>query len=51
MAGDRVCCVVDARNKLGEVPVWDIEEQALYWVDIENRLLQKLTPADGAVER
>ena len=44
-------CVVDAKNILGEVPVWDVAEQALYWVDIEGKLLQRLTPATGAVER
>ena len=46
-----VACVVDAKNILGEVPVWDVAEQALYWVDIEGKLLQRLTPATGAVER
>jgi len=44
-------CIIDAHNKLGEVPVWDVEEQALYWVDIENSLLQKLTPSTGEVQR
>ena len=44
-----VVCVVDAKNKLGEVPVWDVREQALYWVDIEGKLLQRLTPATGEV--
>ncbi len=43
-------CIVDARNKLGEVPVWDVAEQALYWVDIENNLLQRLDEA-GKVTR
>ncbi|MCX5515036.1 hypothetical protein C3941_11830 [Kaistia algarum] len=43
--------VVDARNRLGEVPVWDVLEQALYWVDIEGRLLQRLTPCTGRVDR
>jgi sugar lactone lactonase YvrE len=43
--------VVDAKNRLGEVPVWDVAEQALYWVDIEGKLLQRLTPATGKVER
>ena len=47
----KVTCVVDCRNKLGEVPVWDVAEQALYWVDIEGRLLQRLTPATGRVDR
>ena len=46
-----VICVVDARNRLGEVPVWDVAEQALYWVDIEGRLLQRLVPSTGKVDR
>ena len=48
---EAVTCVVDAKNRLGEVPVWDVAEQALYWVDIEGRLLQRLTPSTGKVER
>lgn len=44
-------CVVDCRNKLGEVPVWDVTEQALYWVDIENCLVQRLQPATGEIRR
>jgi sugar lactone lactonase YvrE len=44
-------CVVESRNKLGEVPVWDVEEQALYWIDIENALLQRLEPASGEISR
>ncbi|MET3926933.1 SMP-30/gluconolactonase/LRE family protein [Devosia sp. 2618] len=48
---DVVRCVVDAANILGEVPVWDVTEQALYWVDIEGKLLQRLTPATGKVDR
>src|SRR5690349_5895109 len=39
--------VVDARNKLGEGPVWDGAGQALHWVDIEGRLLQRYHPATG----
>lgn len=44
-------CVVDAKNKLGEVPVWDVAEQALYWVDIEGALLQRFHPASGEFRR
>ncbi len=43
---EAVTCVVDAKNRLGEVPVWDVAEQALYWVDIEGRLLQRLDAGD-----
>lgn len=28
-------------NILGEVPVWDVAEQSLYWVDIEGKRLQR----------
>ena len=31
--------VVDARNAVGESPVWSAAEQALYWVDIPARQL------------
>jgi sugar lactone lactonase YvrE len=47
----KIQCVVDSRNILGEVPVWDPAEQALYWVDIEGKLLQRYTPATGQVDR
>jgi L-arabinonolactonase len=47
----RIECVVDSKNILGEVPVWDAEGQALYWVDIEGKLLQRYSPASGAYER
>lgn len=45
-----VRCVVDCANTLGEVPLWDVAEQALYWVDIEGCRLHRLTPATGRVE-
>lgn len=48
---DVATCVVDCANRLGEVPVWDVAEAALYWVDIEAGLLQRLDPRDGAVRR
>jgi sugar lactone lactonase YvrE len=38
--------VVDARNGTGESPVWIVAEQALYWVDIPARTLNRWTP-DG----
>jgi L-arabinonolactonase len=42
-------CAAQRFNKLGEVPVWDVAEQALYWVDIEGRALQRLHPETGEV--
>ena len=44
-----VVCVYEARNVCGEGPVWDVEEQALYWVDIVGRKILRRTEADGAV--
>ena len=36
-----VTCVLDARAELGECPVWSVEEQALYWVDIRAPALHR----------
>jgi len=33
--------VLDARNAVGESPVWCVVEQALYWVDIPARTLNR----------
>lgn len=40
-----------AENILGEVPVWDIATQALWWTDIEGKLIQRLDWATGEVSR
>ena len=40
-------CVWDAGATLGEGAVWSPGEQALYWVDILGRQLNRLTPATG----
>lgn len=44
-------CVSDCKNKLGEVPVWDPQGQALYWVDIEGATLHRLIPKTGETAR
>lgn len=44
-------CVVECRNRLGEVPVWDAAAGVLYWVDIEGCVLHRLDPATGAIRR
>jgi sugar lactone lactonase YvrE len=33
--------VLDARNSVGESPLWRVAEQALYWVDIPARALNR----------
>lgn len=45
-------CVVACNNHLGEGPVWDVDEGALYWVDgtgrrVGNPGLWRLDPASG----
>ncbi|KAF1024201.1 MAG: 6-deoxy-6-sulfogluconolactonase [Pseudomonas sp.] len=42
--------IVDARNAVGECPVWVPEEDALYWVDIPNGGLQRWSAASGHVQ-
>ena len=39
------------RDELGEGPVWDVQAQALYWVDIVNRRVFRLDPGTGEVIR
>ena len=42
--------VLAVRNKLGEGPVWNAEEQALYWVDIESNCFYRYYPQTGKYE-
>lgn len=42
--------IVDARNAVGESPVWVAEEQALYWVDIAAGGLQRWSAHSGHVD-
>jgi L-arabinonolactonase len=44
-----VTLVVDARNRLGECPLWCERSGTLYWTDIEGRTISRLLPG-GAVE-
>ncbi len=41
--------IVDARNAVGESPVWVAQENALYWVDIPNGGLQRWSADTGHV--
>src|SRR5690348_15234119 len=43
--------VLPVQNRLGEGPRWNVDEQALYWVDIENDAFHRFDPATGAQER
>lgn len=39
--------LISSQNKLGEGPLWHPEEQALYWVDIEQQRVERYQPAVG----
>ena len=39
--------VLDARNTVGESPVWHTGEQALYWVDIDGRAIWRWHAVTG----
>lgn len=43
--------LVPAGNLIGESPVWSVREQALYWVDVEGKLVQRFHPATGDIAR
>ena len=40
-------CVLDVKASLGECPLWSIDEEALYWVDINAPSLNRFDPATG----
>lgn len=42
-------CIIEAKNILGECPVWDATTQSLYWVDITGKLLHRYAQQSGAV--
>jgi sugar lactone lactonase YvrE len=39
--------VVAARARLGECPVWDVDRQLLFWVDVHNHRVHQFNPATG----
>jgi D-xylonolactonase len=41
-------CVLDARAKLGEAPLWRADEGVLYWLDHQAPALHRFDPATGA---
>jgi sugar lactone lactonase YvrE len=40
-------CVLEAKASLGECPVWSVDDQALYWVDINAPSLNRFDPSTG----
>jgi sugar lactone lactonase YvrE len=48
MADFAVKRVLDIKAGLGEGVLWSVEEQALFWVDIHKKTLNRFDPADGS---
>lgn len=42
--------ILTTGNNLGESPQWNVEEKALYWVDIEQGTIYRFCPAKGTYE-
>ena len=40
-------CVLDIKASLGECPTWSVDEQSLYWVDINAPSLNRFDPLSG----
>jgi len=43
--------VIAAGNQIGESPVWNPSENALYWVDVQARLIQRWRRSDQSIQR
>ena len=43
--------VIASQNQIGESPVWSNAENALYWVDVEGKLIQRWQASDQSIRR
>ncbi|MDQ6916344.1 MAG: SMP-30/gluconolactonase/LRE family protein [Pseudomonadota bacterium] len=44
----RFKCVLDVKASLGECPLWSVDEQVLYWADINGPSLNRFDPVRGS---
>jgi L-arabinonolactonase len=45
-----IACIAQTEDVVGEVPVWSVEEQALYWIDVFKPAVHRWRAADGVVD-
>lgn len=50
MSNPNINLVADARNGVGESPIWHPGEGRLYWVDIPGRKIHNWNPVDGKLQ-
>ena len=50
MTDQAATCVLPARARLGECPLWSPTEARLYWVDIDGQAIHRYDPETGADE-
>ena len=50
MSGPTIELIWDAKNELGEGPVWDSREQKLYWLDSKGPTINRYDPRNGSVQ-
>lgn len=43
-------CVHQGAHVLGESPIWSVQDEALYWVDIQAPAIHRLHPGSGVVK-
>ena len=46
----KVECLLESQSRVGECPTWNVEEQCLYWIDIEGILFHRWAPSSGTNE-
>src|SRR4051812_16057801 len=46
-----VDCVALSNNLIGENPLWNVAEQALYWIDTKTPIMRRYQPSSGALEQ
>jgi L-arabinonolactonase len=49
VAGPKIELVWDAKNELGEGPLWDPEDQLLYWIDSKGPTVSRYDPRNASV--
>jgi sugar lactone lactonase YvrE len=43
----KIISVLEVNNTLGEGPLWHVDEQVLYWVDIVGKTINRFMPSTG----